>query len=99
MSTKKLAVTKHAYKRAKERLGWKRKTLQRMAIRIYRCGYNIRETNGELYRFLQKKTTRIDSYTNVRIYGEFVYFFNNQALITMYRLSNRLLKHLAYMRA
>ena len=32
---KKLKITKHAYKRAKKRLGWSKKTLDRMAEKIY----------------------------------------------------------------
>lgn len=99
MSNKKLVASKHAYKRAKQRLGWKRKTLKRMLVKVYRCGYQICETNGELHRFLREKMVYSNPYTHVRIYGEFVYFFNQKVLLTMYRLNNCFLKHLNYMRS
>lgn len=87
-------ATAHAYKRARERLGWSKSTLDRMIVRIYTEGLSHDETKGRLYHFIANSRSRYEITNNTRIYGEVIYFFRDNTLITMYRLNNDLIKYL-----
>ena len=87
-------ASEHAYKMAKERLSWNKKTLDKMIIRAFEDGIKHSDTNGQLNKYITKLWFKHKSANNIRIYGEDVYFFNNKKLITLYRLSNQLIKHI-----
>lgn len=85
------SITQHAYQRARKRLGWKAAALDKMVGRIYRQGLQLQDTKGALRRYCIQRT-----YSNrqIRIYGHHIFFFDQQTLITLYRIDNSLLKHL-----
>ncbi len=87
-------ATQHAYKRAKERLKWKPKTLDRMMDLAMEKGICHKDTTGRLNKYLFKLWRRNRSVNNIRIYGENVYFFSKNRLITIYRLPTELIKYL-----
>lgn len=89
-----LRITEHAYQRAKERLNWKKKTLDRMVKKAFNQGLKWKDTKGSLKEFLQWQRRQHPETNQIRIYGEHVFYFSNFALITMYRLDNGLLKFL-----
>ena len=85
-------VSKHAYARAKERLSWGHVTLKRMSDLAWMTGIIPEETNGRLKRYLTEKLSGYVGVSHVRIYGEYVYFYSDYTLITVYRLPNELIK-------
>ena len=87
-------ATQHAYSMAKDRLGWKRSTLDRMMPRAFSEGMTHCEARGRLRRFLDRKWQLHRSCNNVRIYGENVLFFSGTTLVTLYRLDNQLIKNI-----
>lgn len=93
-----LLITEHAYERAKERLGWKTKALDKMAERAFLKGIKHRDTKGGLMRYLTKLWFSYKHCNNVRIYGENIFFFCDNKLITIYQLPNDLRKHVKYCR-
>ena len=87
-------ASKHAYEAAKERLGWKKKTLDNMLERVFNNGIKHSDTKGQLNKYITKLWFKYETANNIRIYGQDVYFFNDMKLITLYRLPNNLIKHL-----
>lgn len=91
-------ITDHAYERAKERLGWKREVMDKMASKALNLGIKHKDTKGSLNKYITKLWFEYKSCNNVRIYGENIYFFSGNTLITLYRLDHKLIKHLKYCR-
>jgi len=89
-------VTEHAYEKAKERMNWKPKVLDKMMQKAFYKGIQHKDTKGTLKKHITKLWHRYKFCNNVRIYGENIYFFSNKRLITLYRLNNKLIKHLKY---
>lgn len=93
-----IRCSKHAQERAKERFNWKYKTLNRMSSKAFIEGITMEETKGELRRHLEYKWSEYEQANNIRIHGEVIYMFQGHYLITLYRLSNDLIKHLRYLK-
>jgi len=91
-------ATKHAYKRAKERLGWKKKVLDKMMLKAFDHGIRHKDAKGSFRKYLNKLWLEHKFCNNVRVYGENIFFFKNNLLITLYRIDNRYRKHLSYLR-
>ena len=71
-------ITEHAYDRMKQRLGWGRKTADRMAEIAYVEGVKHGETNGKLYRYISAHELSYMKKGNCfKMYGETVYCFVN----------------------
>ena len=92
----KVIATEHAIEKAKERLGWNYKVLNKMMLKSFVDGIKHSDTKGTLNRYITKLWFKYQTANNIRIYGENVYFFKGQTLITLYRLDNKLIKHLRY---
>lgn len=88
-----IIITRHAYKRAKERLRWKKSVLRRMAQVAFEEGFTHAETKGQLRGFLDKVWLNYKVCNNIRIYGEHVYIFADNRLVTIYRVQTKLIKH------
>ena len=88
-----LEATKHAYDRAKERLSWKKKTLDRMMRKAFEEGVTHSDTTGQLNKYITDLWFKYKTANNIRIYGENVYLFRFTKLITLYRLPTELTKH------
>ena len=95
-SEQSIIITKHAYEKAKERLRWNTKVLDKMAQKAFNKGIHHKDTKGSLNKFITKVWFRYKSCNNIRIYGENIYFFSGQTLITLYRLKTKLIKHIKY---
>lgn len=87
-----IIATKHAYKKAKERFSWKPKALNRMMVKAFLVGITRNNTKSILKKFIAKKCFNHKNCNNIRIYGQNIYFFCGRKLITLYRLSNNLIK-------
>ena len=85
-----VVVTEHAYTRAKERLKWKKATLDRMADKAYKEGLSHKEANGRIKHYLNGIYYNDTRLNNIRVHGENVFLFNGSRLVTIYRLPNDL---------
>lgn len=61
-------------------------------------GFKHSDTKGTLKRYIDKLWFEHKFANNIRIYGEDLYFFCDNKLITLYRMESKLLKHLKYIR-
>lgn len=94
-------VSQHAYDRAKERLGFNKKAIENAARKALEKGIRHSETTGQIYKYIANKTkSYMTSGSDVRIYGEIVYYFVRHGdkrspdakydLVTVYGLPKRL---------
>jgi len=79
----KIKITEHAYDRAKKRLRWSENTLDRMAINIFVKGISKDNAKGKLKSFFVKINDRNNQCNNIRIFGNNIFYFNNNVLITI----------------
>ncbi|MGV6830291.1 MAG: hypothetical protein ACWA5P_01855 [bacterium] len=86
-----MIITTHAYGRAKERLSWKKPTLERMAERALLNGKTHAQSRGRLKKYIDKLWFKNKTANNIKIYGQNLYIFHGSTLITLYRLPNNLI--------
>lgn len=85
-------ITLHAYDRAKERLGWKKRTLDRMITTVVEKGLQHSEMKGNLHKWASEQF-RAHKATDLRVYGEFCFFFKGSNLITVFDIPTNLKKY------
>ena len=86
-------VSKHASQRLKERCGLKKKSVRRMADIAFMKGMKEEDTSGQLNRFMVKLyCTNMDA-NNIRIYGNYIYIFCGETLVTVLHVPHRLKNH------
>ena len=81
-----LFCTDHAYKRAKERMGWSKKTLDKMIILAFKKGFCHADAKGRMKKYIDSLWLQYKTANNIRIYGEDIFFFKDNILLTLYRL-------------
>ena len=84
-------LTKHSISRLQQRCGVSKKNALKVARRAFRTGITHAETHGELHRFLDSIYLSQKKGTNMRIYGNAVYVFKGDVLITVIRIPDNLL--------
>lgn len=88
-------VTKHAEERIIERLGVSKSSVQRVADRAYLNGIKMDGTQNALNRWIiwMAHDRGIgDAMRTIRIYGEYVFIFSGNTLITVHEIPQRLKK-------
>lgn len=84
-------LTKHSISRLQQRCGVSKKNAPKVAKRAFRTGITHAETHGELHKFLDSIYLSQKKGTNMRIYGNAVYVFKGDILITVIRIPDNLL--------
>lgn len=78
------AVTRHAEHRTRERVGIPKKAVRRAAAKAITKGIKRTETDGGLRRYLDWLYWRGNGEANnIVVYGDKVYLFGNDTLITV----------------
>lgn len=77
-----VSVTEHAVERAKERLGWSRPALLRMALKAKQEGLVLRDTAGGLHRYIASQHMAHKGHTSI-IHGLAIFIFGGHVLITV----------------
>jgi hypothetical protein len=86
-------ITQHAYIKARERFKWKNKTLDSMAVKAFIEGITQDQTKSLLNKYIEEKY-KMHGCNNVKIYGQNIFMFIDNKLVTLYRLPNSLIKYL-----
>lgn len=89
-----IKITRHAYKRAKERFQWKKSVLKKMSTLAMREGMSHGDTRGQLNLFITKLYKERRTANNIKIYGQDLFLFSGNTLITVYRVPNEYLGHI-----
>jgi hypothetical protein len=84
-------VSSHAYERAKDRLSWGKDTVDRMSERAWVTGVTPSDIKGRLKSYLDGKLNSYVGIEHLRIYGEYIYFYAHDCLVTIYRLPSDLI--------
>lgn len=73
-------ITRHAEERLKQRNGWNKKTINRMALKIYNEGTTLNKKEHPWAIDMIKMRAKNSLY---KLYGNFVYVFQDTTLITV----------------
>ena len=81
-------ITDHAYKRIKERCGLPKKAVERNAMLALEKGLTHQESTGSLRRYFDYLFLSHKRGANIRLYGNHVYIFTSENLVTVLPLPN-----------
>lgn len=84
-----IEITEHAKDRMRERCGVKRKSVERLAKIAYEKGLTHAETAGALNGYLTSLYFYNGTANNIRLYGDKIYIFCNDVLVTVYDTPKR----------
>lgn len=76
-------MTRHGGKRLKERAGFNKRAAARMASRALTDGLPREQARGALREFMDVLWSARHNSENMRVYGEFVYLFSGETLVTV----------------
>jgi len=82
-------VTSHGTARTRQRCGIKKKSVQRIAAIAFKKGISIKDTTGSLNRYLQYLYHYNETADNIRIYGDKVYIFCGNVLVTVLNVPHK----------
>lgn len=82
-------ASEHAYKRARERCGWNKKTLDRMLVKVTEQGIEHGEVVGSKKRYLDGVYLSHKKASSIKLYGEYVFIFVSGILSTVYVLPRK----------
>jgi len=85
-------ISDHAYSRAKERFGIGKKSLFRLFQKAQRFGIGPKDTTGNLHKYMIGEVFKSGIPKNVKIYGEFVFIYDNECLITVFIIPRNIRK-------
>lgn len=85
-----LQCSRHACLRARERFSWSQQVLQKLATRAMLHGLPLVQCRGYLRRYLEALYLQYGKANNLRVYGQVVYLFADQTLITLWPLPQEL---------
>ena len=85
-------LTKHSITRLEQRCGVSKKNAPTVAKRAFKRGITHAETHGNLHRFLDTLYLSQKKGTNMRIYGNAVYVFKEDVLITVINIPKNLME-------
>lgn len=92
----KLVISSHAYKRARQRISWSRNALNRMTVLAFTQGIRRKHLKGKLKYFTNDMMLGYERQSVIRIYGQIIFIFRNQTLVTLYHIPVELRKHLTF---
>lgn len=87
-----MPVTKHAKKRMKERCGIGKSSSDNVAQKALVRGIKHCQTSGNLKKYIDSLYFKNNKANNIRLYGQKVYIFHNDVLITVLQLPGNLIK-------
>lgn len=93
---KNAVLTKHAISRIKMRVGGKNSSCQKIANKALNEGISVenREFSGGLKVYVKLLYRNELKANNILVYGEFIYLFHNELLLTVLNVPNKFKKEL-----
>ncbi len=92
-----MSVSKHAGERLRERCGFNKKTIERMADKAFKEGIPHSKTKGRLNKWVTSLYFRNEKANNIRLYGDKAYIFCDNILVTVIQIPVSLTKDLKKM--
>lgn len=85
-----MRVTKHAKIRLKERGGFNKRSMDRIANIALEKGIKHKEATGKLEKFFAGVYFKYKKANNIRIYGDKTYIFVDDTLVTVFQVPSYL---------
>lgn len=85
-------LSKHGRNRMRVRCGIHEGDIKKVSRKAYRKGITHSETIGDLHRYLDEIYLKHRNANNLRIYGDVIYLFRNDKLITALKMPDNLIK-------
>lgn len=85
-----IIITAHAGRRLKERSGLNKKSIRRIAERAYLNGIKHSEVKGNLRKWVDGIYLSEENANNIRLYGDKIFLFHNNLLITVMQIPSNL---------
>lgn len=82
-------ITKHAEQRIRERVGLPKQAINRNAERALENGLTHKEVSGSICRYADKLYLQYRKANNIRFYGNQIYLFKDNILITVLPLPQK----------
>ena len=79
-------VTDHGKQRVRKRVGISKKSVERLVNIAYHKGITHKSAPSFLKRYFYHLWKKYESANNIRIYGDLVYIFHNNILITVFHI-------------
>ena len=93
----KIRVSTHAEQRMRERLGLNKKSIERIAQRAFDNGIRHNQTKGNLRKYVTHVWEKNKNANNIRIYGDKVFVFCDELLVTVFHLPHDLAREMDYL--
>lgn len=90
----KVEITRHAEQRMRERLGLNKKSIERIAQKAFDYGVKHSDTKGNLNKWISKIWNNNKNADNIRIYGDMIYIFCENTLVTTFHIPRNLAKNM-----
>ena len=85
-----VTVTKHGSERMRKRMGISKKSVDRIAAKAFHMGCRESEARGSLRKFMVRCNEHDGNSCYSVIYGNFVYIFDGNRLVTVYAVPHRI---------
>lgn len=85
-----MRITNHAKVRAEQRLNLPLEPFLKLSAKALVTGLSHNQTTGRLNKYVTRLYMQGKSANNIKIYGEFIYLFQNDKLITVFAVPNDL---------
>lgn len=85
-----ISISDHAFIRAKQRLGMDKMATRRIAMKAFVAGKKHHACKGALKSYLDKVYLEYENCNNMRIWGEAIWLFAGNVLVTVYNIPNDL---------
>jgi hypothetical protein len=85
-----IRLTTHACERARQRYRWNSETLNRMALKAFEQGLKRKNTKGYLKVYLDERWEKYQRISHFRLYGEIIFVFSHNNLVTLWPLPSQL---------
>lgn len=86
-------ITDHAFEKGKERFSLKVDAFKRLAQKAFNEGLRQSDASGKLGRYMDKIYFEHRTANNLRIYGDNLFIFSHNILITTYQVPSDLKKY------
>ncbi|MBN8668750.1 MAG: hypothetical protein J0M30_14730 [Chitinophagales bacterium] len=85
-----IEISDHAFIRTKERLGMDKRAARRIALKAYVAGKKHGACKGRLKSYLDQVYREYENCNNMRIWGEAIWLFAGNVLVTVYNIPHEL---------